>query len=168
MRVSQKEMNIDMVAKPKPPKRKRRTSRQIIEKNLDIIVREIVLARDPACVCPSPEKGHSNIEQCGHLFTRSKKSLRWDLYNTNKQCSSCNLLHEFNPHRYVVWFINRFGLCKYLELGRESEKPCLLKTYELEELFEQLKVVREKQKQESEWLPYFSQAEILSGAWRIK
>ena len=164
-------MNIN--PKPKPIKRekskprKKKTSRQIIEKKLDELVREIVLARDHACVCPSPEKGHSDVRQCGHLFTRSKKSVRWSLVNCQCQCSSCNLLHEFNPHRYVMSFIHKFGLCKYQELYRDAETPSLLKTYELEELYEQLSVIRERQKNEPEWLPYFSQKDIISGAWMV-
>lgn len=163
-----------MLSKPKPEKqdktkkRKKRTSRQIIERKLDVLVREIVLLRDPACVCPSPQNGHSGVMQNGHLFTRSKKSLRWDLYNCNKQCSSCNLLHEYNPHRYVVSFIHKWGLCLYVDLYRESEKPSLLKTYELEELYDQLKEIQDKQKREPEWLPFFTQHEILSGAWKTK
>lgn len=162
------------IGKPKPVKeeskkrRKKKTSRQIVEKKLDLLVREIVLSRDGACVCPPPESGHSNVPQSGHLFTRSKKSVRWDLYNCNKQCSSCNLIHEFNSHRYTLWFIHRWGLCKYEDLYHRAEKPSLLKVYELEELFEQLRLIREKQKQEPEWLPYFTQEEILSGAWRNK
>lgn len=163
-----------MIGKPKPEKKEKikrktkKTTRQVLEKKLDKLVREIVLARDPVCVCPSPNNGHSGVRQCGHLFTRSKKSVRWSLYNCNVQCSSCNLLHEFNSHRYTLAFIHKFGLCKYEELYRAAETPSTMKVYELSELIEQLTAILERQRTTPEWLPYFHQSDILSGAWRDK
>lgn len=163
-------------AKPKPIKvlrvkvKKKRSERQNLVKALDMICREIVLARDGHCVCAAPSKGHSDVRQCGHLVTRSKESVRWDLYNLNEQCSSCNMLHEFNPHRYVVWFMGYFGENQYLSLTARAEEVSKLQVYELRELYEQLQAIRRKQldlqDDGTEFKPYFTQQEIMSGAWK--
>jgi len=143
----------------------KKTSRKTLETKLDKIIREIVLDRDSECVCSAPNNGHSSVMQCGHLFSRAKKSLKWDLRNCSVQCSSCNLLHEYNPHRYVLAFIHKHGLCVYEELLKTSEVVYKYREYELEEMLEQLKLIREKQIANPEWKPYLRQQDILSGAW---
>lgn len=149
--------------------RKVRSERQNLVKLLDMICREIVLQRDGRCVCAAPSKGHSGVRQCGHLVSRTKESVRWDLYNTNEQCSSCNMLHEYNPHRYVVWFIGAHGESRYLDLTTRAEQVSKLQVYELRELYEQLQKIRYKQLEtendEAPFKPYFTQQEIMSGAW---
>jgi len=40
------------------------------------------------------------------------------------------------------------------------------KTYEVLEIIEQLTLIHEKQKLNPDWKPYFSQKDILSGAWK--
>lgn len=112
--------------KPKPVKtikikrRKKKTNKQVLELKADRLVREIVLIRDRSCVCPPPKNGHSAVMQPGHLISRGKKSLRWDLRNVHCQCSSCNLTHEFAPERYTQWFIEEFGAEEYAQLVKES------------------------------------------------
>jgi hypothetical protein len=60
-----------------------------------------------------------------------------------------------------------FGTDAYATLV-EDGKPGKLYPYELDELLEQLEAIREKQKEDAGFRPYFSQADILSGAWRTK
>jgi hypothetical protein len=94
----------------------RKPTRKGLVKKLDAIVSLIVRARDKRCVtCGSAER-----LQCGHLITRSKHKVRWSLTNCNCQCASCNLSHEYNPHPYTQWFIERYGLQSYKDLIRES------------------------------------------------
>ena len=163
-----------MNPKPKPVKQvkekrkyRKKTAKQKTEQALDAIVKEIVLARDNGCVCPSPESGHSNVRQPGHLISRRARTLRWDLRNVSEQCSSCNLIHNVRPEYYTKWFIESFGQENYAKLV-EDGKPGKLYPYELDELLEQLKLIREKQLSDPKWKPYFSQKDILSGAWRIQ
>lgn len=166
---------MNTLGKPKPEKeaktkkRKKVSERKQLEKKLDLLCREIVLDRDVHCVCPPPSNGHSSVLQCGHLITRSKESVRWDLRNLNAQCSGCNLLHEYNPHRYTMWFIHKFGLCVYEHLFVDADKITKLQVYELQELYDQMKKIREKQLISAlsgePFKPYFTQKEILSGAW---
>ena len=113
----------DIHPKPKPTKqakakkRKKKTPRQMLERQLDAVVREIVLKRDGRCVVC----GKTTNLQCGHLITRTKRGVRWDLKNCNVQCAGCNFCHEHNPHPYTHWFIQRYGLPEYENLFARSE-----------------------------------------------
>lgn len=154
----------------KPKKINKKTERKLLVQKLDHICRDIVLDRDIRCVCPPPTRGHSDVRQCGHLITRSKESVRWDLYNLSEQCGGCNILHEHVPHRYTNWFISKFGVLVYQDLVRRAEVVKKLQLYELQELLDQLKQIRQKQLQAvlagEVYKPHYSQQDILSGAWK--
>lgn len=164
-----------VIGRPKPARRnkskrkpvKRVSSRGALIKQAHAIMRDVVIARDQHCVCPPPEKGHSDVLQAGHIIPSTKPGTRFDLWNVHVQCSGCNGRHVHFEHYYVDWFIEKFGSEQKLRLGVDAEHGHL-KTYEIVELIEQLTAIREKQKKEPEWLPYFSQQEILSGKWREK
>lgn len=163
-------------SKPKPikvsktPRRKRKSERRLLERKLDALCRDIVLDRDVRCVCPPPKNSHSEVLQAGHLITRAKKSVRWSLLNIHTQCSSCNLLHEHVPHRYTNWFLDKFGIQHYERLCQDAEQADKMQLYELQELYEQMKKIRQLQLERAltgnPWKPYFTQADILSGAWK--
>lgn len=150
----------------RPKKRKKKTSRQLLEKQADALVREIVLKRDGFCVCPPPKKGHSDILQCGHLITRGKESVKWDLYNCNAQCSSCNGRHEHYWHYYEDWFLLEFGKEERLRISKDSDAGRKLSPYELEKLCGELTAIKMRQEVDKNFKPRFSQSEILSGSWR--
>lgn len=101
-----------MVSKPKPireprgKKRKRKTSRQVLEKRLDDLVSTIVILRDGRCVCCGTSDGLT----CGHFVSRGKGRVRFDLQNCNAQCSGCNLRHNQYPQRYTRYIENHYGL----------------------------------------------------------
>jgi hypothetical protein len=103
------------------------------------------------------------------LITASKWSTRFDLMNVHEQCSSCNSRHEDFPHYFIDWFLKNFGAEEWHRLCQDSDKIADLKMYELEELLDQLKKIRQKQITKSlmgePYKPYFSQKDILSGAW---
>lgn len=118
-----------MLGKPKPEKKikktkiKRTAKIQLKFAEADRIVKQILVIRDHMiCCCPEPTNGHSHIMQNGHLISRAKKSVRWDLWNTHLQCSSCNLLHEYQPERMTKWFILEFGTGKWMDLVERSGK----------------------------------------------
>ncbi len=163
-----------MIGKPKPEKRQKKkpksvkkvSSRGALIKTAHAIMREIVIARDGKCVCPAPENGHSEILQAGHVIPSTKSGVRFDLYNVHCQCHSCNGRHEHYEYYYVNWFLNKFGIVEHNRLRHNADG--LLKNYEIEEIIVQLGLIRERQKREPEWLPYFTQKEILSGSWSVK
>jgi hypothetical protein len=164
-----------MNPKPKPEKRlkkpkkpvKKISSRGVLDKKARSLLRDIVMFRDKGCVCPAPEKGHSSIRQHGHLIPSTKGGTRFDLWNNNEQCHSCNGRHEYYPHYYTDWFLSVFGEEQYHRLCVDSDKIGL-KSYELEEIIVQLEAIKAKQLTDPNFSPRFTQQEILSGSWRNK
>jgi hypothetical protein len=158
--------------KPKPikvlrtKKRKKKTNRQLLEKQADTLVREIVLKRDGFCVCPSPKNGHGNVRTPGHLISRTRQSLRWSLLNTNEQCQSCNFLHEHKPEIYTAWFIRQFGSETYQKLVNDAEDVGKLSVEQLQTLCGELIAIKSCQEIDKTFKPRYTQEEILSGDWR--
>lgn len=157
---------IKVVRARKGQKRKKASSRVLLERKADALVREIVLDRDGFCVCPAPHKGHGNAMQCGHLISRAKKSVRWDLINCSVQCNSCNFIHEHHPHFYTAWFLREFSQDEYERLIEESDEVRKINTDELEALISNLTSIRRRQLDNPKWKPRFTQKQILSGEWR--
>lgn len=172
-----------MVAKPKPTKadrpkkRKKKTPRQLITRDLDTIVREIVFLRDNQSA-PLVYKAaldaqgayeytvnHSGTPQPGHVISRAKMAVRWDLRNVHKQDASDNLLHEFYPEVYNQWYINTFGLESWNDLINESRVISKYSMDDLETLYIELTEIRKRLEENPDWKPYFSQREIMSGEW---
>lgn len=147
-------------------KKKKASSRTLLERKADALVREIALDRDGFCVCPSPKRGHGDILQCGHLISRAKHSVRWCLWNTSVQCQSCNFIHEHHPHFYTQWFLREFGQAQYERLCADSEEVGKLTIDELETLCAELTAIHRRQLDNPKWKPRFTQKQILSGEWR--
>ena len=161
-----------IISKPKPEKKqkkgkkslKRVSSRGALIKKAHALLRDVVLERDKGCVCPAPEKGHSTIRQAGHLIKSTKGAVRFDLYNVSEQCSGCNGRHERFDYYYTNWFVQTFGQAEYDRLCQDANKEGL-KNYEIEEIIEQLTLIHNRQLEDKNFLPRFTQQEILSGAW---
>lgn len=151
-------------------RRKKKTSRVLLEREADKITREIVLDRDGYCVCPAPKKGHSSILQCGHLISRARKSVRWDLRNCNVNCASCNFIHEHHPEKYTRVFLAWYGQAEYEKLCDEGDVVRKIPEDELEAMVSELTSIRRRQldriRDGVEYKPRFTQKEILSGEWR--
>lgn len=142
--------------------------RKALEIVLDGVVREIVLKRDRFCVCPAPAKGHSDVLQCGHLITRNRESVKWDLWNCSCQCSSCNMRHSTSTgwQYYDGWFIREFGREERLRIESDSRISRKLSVEELETLVRELTAIKARQEVDKDFVPRYSQAQILSGQWR--
>lgn len=164
-----------MLGKPKPEKKQkkgRKSVRRVSEKGkLTLIahafIRDIVLKRDGACVCPPPKYGHSATRQAGHVIPSTKGGSRFSLWNIYEQCSSCNLIHRTHWQIYQKVFIDTFGSLAWRDLLAESENDGL-KAYEIEEIIEQLQAIKERQLADDTFVPRFTQNEILSGSWALK
>jgi 5-methylcytosine-specific restriction endonuclease McrA len=125
---------------PKPDKQAKKakprkiTERKRLIKQLDQVVREIVMKRESMCVTCGKV---SNL-QCGHLITRSRYGTRWDLNNCHVQCAGCNFRHEFQPEIYTSWFLLRYGEIAYQNLGHRAETQGKYTIDELETLLMEL------------------------------
>ena len=174
--------------KPKPTKgmktkkRKKKTTRQLLVRDLDKIIREIVMMRDNLSV-PLMYKAYTeiddesgletvkvsiktNVPQLGHIISRARLSVRWDLRNCHKQDAGDNLMHEFYPEVYITWYINTFGLQSWEKLFNESRRLWKYSIDDLETLFIELTEIQKQQQNNLSWKPYYSQNEIMSGEWR--
>ena len=87
--------------------------------------------------------------QCGHIFTCSHLSTRWDLEydgDCHIQCGGCNLKHENDAYPYYNWYINKFGKDKFDKL---HIRHMTIKKYsipDLEDLLERIKQLRKGDK----------------------
>ena len=82
-------------------------------------------------VCPFCGK---EIQCCFHWVTRGKYSTRWDEDNVLGTCMGCNLDYEHNPHPYISWFIDNYGLDNYDQLIVKSNKIIKYDIFDLEEI----------------------------------
>ena len=112
-------------------------NRKSLQKQLDTAMSLYVRARDQYCVlCGDPQ----NLTN-GHLFTRAAKSVRWDELNCHTQCYTCNMWHEEDQSEYTNWFIDRFGIARYVDLNRKYRTP---HKYSLSELRDMLSTIKGK------------------------
>jgi hypothetical protein len=118
----------------------KKPSRKTIVRKLDALVKEIVIARDGKCiVCGTTQ----NLTP-GHLFSRVAYSTRWDLDNVYAQCLNCNFRHESDPYPMIQAVCSKQmtdhpAVDEWLDdLHRKYVTPHKYKTYELEELYNEL------------------------------
>ena len=125
-----------------------------LKKELDKLCSQYVRLRDDyTCVIcgirnPVWKHGDWTSAECGHLITRGKGVIRFDLRpdgNLHCQCHKCNVTHggqhfrfkrEIDQWPYIEWYIKKYGMDKWLRLRKESELKREWKAWELEELIE--------------------------------
>lgn len=71
-------------------------------------------------ICPFCRK--NRITDCFHFVTRAKYATRWDQRNAVGSCRGCNMRMEFDPHRFIQWFIRKHGVEAYDSLIADSNK----------------------------------------------
>jgi len=80
-------------------------------------------------------KAKNTCEACGnmdrqmhncHVFSRSRKSTRWSLYNTLCMCSYCHMHYTGNPIEFTQ-FLNKYLGPAHLEILQEKSNV-LMKT----------------------------------------
>ena len=119
--------------------RRVRTTRKGWVRKLDAICREIVLLRDGSCaIC-----GTKNQPTPGHVFSRVAYSTRWDLTNIYQQCLSHNFRHEIDPYPFLSYAEKVLGKNGLEKLHLKYNTPKKLRDWELEAMYEELKLVRD-------------------------
>jgi len=109
--------------------------RKRLVKELDKIVSQIVIKRDEKCVtCGSKEQ-----LTCGHIFSRSHYSTRWNLKNCHAQCWPCNYKYKMQDTIfYYNWYVNTFGLDEAKALYEEWKTIRKFTDLQLQELIIEL------------------------------
>jgi hypothetical protein len=112
------------------------SGRKALVKKLDKVFSEYIRARDKnKCVtCGSLER-----PTCGHIFSRSAYSTRWDDENAFCQCWGCNYKHEFDPYPLTEYARAVHGKKKYDAVHLRYNTPHKFPDYELEEMIEEYK-----------------------------
>ena len=89
-----------------------------LKKSLDILWSELVKRRDKQCIrCSKVERLNA-----AHIFSRSQKSVRWDLANGIALCSGCHIFwaHK-NPVEFSEFVKKHLGVQKYEELRLKAK-----------------------------------------------
>ena len=115
--------------------KKEKTERQKIVDKLDDAVSLYTRLRDKKSVT----SGRTDKLTNSHLFSRVSYATRWDITNDGNchcQTSDENFRHEFDPHDYTAWYIKNFGTEKYDELHARYNTISKYKTYQLQEMLD--------------------------------
>lgn len=112
----------------------RKPTRKGLIRKLDKAMSMFIVNRDKSCFTCGSTQNLTN----GHLFTRAWYSVRWDELNCHCQCVGCNYRHEFDPARYQLKFIEKYGLEAYKELYRKAHQTRKWWDKELKELYEEI------------------------------
>lgn len=118
-------------------KRKKKTPRQKLIKQLDTITRQIIVERDQStCQWCGKLVGGKNC-QWSHIITRSEHLLRWNLSNSLILCYSCHRKWHSNPLVATAWFKGKFPQ-RYKEIMKLNKKSCPIPVSELEKYLQEL------------------------------
>ena len=102
---------------------------------LDKICSDIIRL-NPCCNCSEPDRIKI---QCAHIFSRSYRSVRWDLPNLLPLCASYHFYMHRNPVLFGEFVITHLGSAEYSELKRKARKIYQWKIFEMEDLLDHLK-----------------------------
>ena len=124
----QKRLELGLPARgDRPKKAPRRSERKTLVGQLDALFSEYIRTKAKRSFggeCPFSHKDGRRhpVQHCFHFITRAKYSVRWDPRNAIGSCAGCNLENEYNPHRFIDWFIKAFGQQKFSVLVRDSNR----------------------------------------------
>lgn len=99
---------------PRPP-RPSELARKRAKKRADEAARRYAKAKYGYCVTCGAA-GEGVVLQWAHLLPGGVENTRYHKKNFAQQCAGCNLLHEHQPQRYTLWFLNRYGVDEYADL----------------------------------------------------
>lgn len=68
--------------------------------------------------------------QCAHIFSRGKKSTRWDLENAIALCVGCHIDLDKNPDEKYDLYIKMYGQDKFDKLKMRSKIPKRITPYD--------------------------------------
>lgn len=118
---------------------RKKSDKEKIRDKIHAVMRDIRLETEKCCViCGASPPA---ILQLGHLITRKRASVRFDLSNTHIQCKDCNFKHNKNPEIYTRWWIEKYNLEEYNDLVSRSRMTKKYTTVELQEMLAEFKAI---------------------------
>jgi len=105
--------------------------RKKLKKQLDDIFSLYIRERDNYTCITCGVTRETKVIQCGHLFSRTKNSTRWEEKNAHAQCEGCNKAHTIHWEKYRRKWIEIHGKEQYELL---YAKYCQEKTFTVRDL----------------------------------
>ena len=119
------------------------TQRQILEKRLDDLIRDIIKGRDTGSPCITCGKTLTteNIT-AGHFMKRRHLATRWNTLNVNGQCWKCN--GEDDTDLYEEAMIRRYGATITENIKKMARSAVHYTNEDLTTVYHELKRYQEK------------------------
>lgn len=120
-----------------------------ITRKLDKVCSEIVRSHGQCMKCGL---GDYDKLQCAHIYSRTYRSVRWDLDNLLCLCASCHFYAHKNPLIFAEFVRNHLGEVKYQSL---KFRAIALKKWALSDMidyYNSLKELQESQHTHSQQL----------------
>ena len=115
------------------PKKARKPSRKSIVQKADRAFSSYIIARDGRrCV----QCGTTENLTCGHIYTRTHYTTRWNEHNAMCQCAGHNMRHEFDFQPFYEKAIRRWGRIEMQTIHDLFEQAKPVKTAEILEIAE--------------------------------
>jgi len=97
-------------------------SRSELEKGLWVAFSLYIRLRDKECVLKALG-GCQGPLQAGHVIPRTKRATKYSEDNVFGQCAFHNKKHKWHPEQYELWYMQKFGSDKFMELKKRSLEP---------------------------------------------
>lgn len=118
----------------------RKPTKTSIGNKLDKICSEITRSIGFCVWC---SMGDYSKLQCAHIYSRTYKSVRWDLKNLICLCSSCHFFGHKNPTLFTEFVQSYMGEYEYKALKLRATPTSHHKLHDLIEMYEALKLVKD-------------------------
>ena len=129
--------------------KKRQTSQATLVKKLDKIYSKYIRLRDAMdggltrCISCGQIKPFDKMD-CGHFFSRTHMSVRFDEDNTHSECSFCNRFCADHLIGYRESLIRKIGLKRFELLNWKAHQTKKWSCFELEELIKYYTILVDK------------------------
>lgn len=110
-----------------------------LKKKLDAIFSLYIRNRDKGICFTCGKVGEIKEMQCGHYWSRSYNSTRFDEKNCHCQCVGCNVFKSGNKEIYTLNLIQKYGKRVLEELNKKRLQVKQFSTSELQDLIEHYK-----------------------------
>lgn len=108
-------------------------------RKLDKLVSDITRAKGRCSWC-----GKTDNLQAAHIFSRTYKSVRWDLDNVVCLCAKCHFEGHKRPIDFVEWIKSYLGEFKYQQLKMKTQSISHHKLHDLVALYDSLNKITQK------------------------
>lgn len=120
---------------------RRKVTKTTMTRKMDTLCSQIIRF-NPCAKCG--EVDYSKL-QCAHIFSRTYKSVRWDLLNLLCLCASCHFWAHKNPVLFGEFVASYLGEAKYSELKGRARALSRHTLSDLMDIYSNLYKVRKEQ-----------------------